>query len=201
MKHFSEASLEFGNENEEIDSLIDNAPQPDENDVSFYREINNRFLNQTKNLQNAIFEQDDLLCEIGDSQPELFDPVSRNLVVFDRFEGSKEQVDRFKKTLKNFGDNENQFFESVIYGVMFHKSNGEILDQARIIEVLGEDFNNDLFNVNNKVKLDRTIFGYFDRCMILNKILSKYNFFVKFFERRDKFRFLTQKNSCREKMK
>ena len=173
MKHFSEASLEFGNENEEIDSLIDNAPQPDENDVSFYREINNRFLNQTKNLQNAIFEQDDLLCEIGDSQPELFDPVSRNLVVFDRFEGSEEQVDRFKKTLKNFGDNENQFFESVIYGVMFHKSNGEILDQARIIEVLGEDFNNDLFNVNNKVKLDRTIFGYFDRCMILNKILSK----------------------------
>ena len=141
------------------------------------------------------------MCEIGDSQPELFDPVSRNLVVFDRFEGSKEQVDRFKKTLKNFGDNENQFFESVIYGVMFHKSNGEILDQARIIEVLGEDFNNDLFNVNNKVKLDRTIFGYFDRCMILNKILSKYNFFVKFFERRDKFRFLTQKNSCRKKMK
>ena len=102
----SEASLEFDNEKEEIDNLTDNTPQPDENDVNFYREINNRFLNQSKNPQNAIFEQDDRLCEIGDSQPKLYDPVSRSLVVFDRFEDSKKQVDRFKKTLKNFGDNE-----------------------------------------------------------------------------------------------
>ena len=76
---------------------------------------------------------------------------------------------------------------------MFHKSNGKILDQARIIEALGEDFYNDLLDVMNKVKLDRTIFGFFDRCMILNEILFKYNFFVKFFERRNKFRFLTKK--------
>ena len=76
---------------------------------------------------------------------------------------------------------------------MFHKSNGEILDQTRIIEVLGEDFYNDLLDVKDKIKLDRTIFEFFDRCMILNEILSKYNFFTNFFKRRDKFRFIIKK--------
>ena len=186
------------NENEdtdEIDNFIDNTPQSDENDVSFYREINNmnRFPNQTKKPQNASFEQDYPLCETGDLQPELYDPISRNLVVFDRIEGSEKYVERFKKTMRNFGDSENQFFEAVIYSVMFHKSNGEILDQTRITEVLGEDFCNDLLDVKDKIKLDRTIFGFFDRCTILNEIFSKYNFFVKFFKRRDKFRVIIKK--------
>ena len=95
--------------------------------------------------------------------------------------------------MKNFGDHENQLFDSVIYGFMFHKSNGEMLDQDRIIEVLGEDFYNDLLEVKVKVKLDKKIFGFFDRHMILNEILSNYSFFVKFFKRRNKFRFLIKK--------
>ena len=98
-----EVHSESFNENkcsDEIDDSIDNTPQPDKNNVSFYRQINNRFLKQTKNPQNAIFEQDCLLCETGDLQPELYDPVSRNLVVFDRFEGSEKHVERFKKDLE-----------------------------------------------------------------------------------------------------
>ena len=157
-------------------------PQPDKNDLNFYREMNNKFQNQTKNPQLAIFEQDYSLWETDDQQPELYDPISRNLVIFDKFDGSEKYIDRFKKTLKNFGDSKNQLFDSVIYG--------EILDQDRVIEVLGEDFYNDLLEVKDKVKLGRTIFGLFARCMILNEILSKYNFFVKVFKRRDKFRFL-----------
>ena len=64
--------------------------------ISFYREINNmnRFPNQSKNPQNAIFEQDYPLCETGDLQPELCDPISRNLVVFDRFESYEKYVER-----------------------------------------------------------------------------------------------------------
>ena len=164
-----------------------------DNDLIHDREMNNRFQNQTKNPQQGLFEQDYSLCETDDQQPEWYDPVSRNLVAFDKCDGSEKYVDRFKKTLKNFRDSENQLFDSVIYGVMFHKSNGETLDQDRVIEVLGEDFYNNLLKVKDKVKLDRTIFGFFDRCMILNEILSNYNFFVTFFERRDKFRFLIKK--------
>ena len=38
-----------------------------------------------------------------------------------------------------------------------------------------------------------TLFGYFDKCVIANQVLAKHNFFLKFFERQDKFKFLIQK--------
>ena len=103
--------------------------------------------------------------------------------------------------MKNFGDSENQFFEAVIYSAMFHKSKGEILDQTRITEVLGEDFYNDLLNVKNKIKVDRTILGFFDRCMILNEILSKYNFFIKFLREETSLGFLSRKKLCEKSNK
>ena len=46
---------------------------------------------------------------------------------------------------------------------MFHKSNGEITDQNKSIEVLGEDFYNELLHIRHKIKLDRALFGYYDR--------------------------------------
>ena len=110
-------------ENEEMiddnnDDFIDNRPQFE--DESFYRQIGNQFANQNKNLKEAIFEQNYLLYETDAMQPALYNPVSRDLVTFDNFEGSDKSLQRFKKTLKNFGDSENQLFiDSVIYGIVF----------------------------------------------------------------------------------
>ena len=72
------------------------------------------FKKKKKNRQQANFEQDYSFCKTDDRQPELYDPASRNLVVFDKFDDSAKYVDRFKKTLKNFGGSENQLFDSVI---------------------------------------------------------------------------------------
>ena len=44
------------------------------------------------------------------------------------------------------------------------------------------------------MKLDRTLFGFFDRCFKLNKVLAKHNYFVKYFERRNVYKFLIKKN-------
>ena len=41
--------------------------------------------------------------------------------------------------------------------------------------------------------LDYTFFGYFDRCRQINDILSKENYFLGFYERRNKFRFQLKK--------
>ena len=46
-----------------------------------------------------------------------------------------------------------------------------------------------------RVKLDRTLFGYFDKCFKLNEVLAKYNYFLKFFERQDVYRFLVKKKA------
>ena len=59
---------------------------------------------------------------------------------------------------------------------------GKILDKDKMKEVLGNDFYNDLIEIKNDAQLDRTIFGYFDRCFPVNKVLAKYNFFLKCFE-------------------
>ena len=52
---------------------------------------------------------------------------------------------------------------------------------------------NDLKEIEEEIKLDRTPFEYFDRCFKLNEVLAKHNYFLKFFERRDTYRFLIKK--------
>ena len=76
---------------------------------------------------------------------------------------------------------------------MYHRSSGEKISKEKIIEILGENFFNDLKEIEEEIELDRTIFAYFDRCFKLNKVLAKCNYFLKFFERRDTYRFLIKK--------
>ena len=200
MDNDQELLSDFEEEEEKIadeldDDLIDDSSHP-EDGMSFYRELTNnnaKFSNQTRNSHDPNFECDYSLYERQDVQLELYDLVGRHLVILDQFVGFKKSVENFKNTLKNFGDSENQLFDAVIYHVMFYKSNGQIADQSRIIEVFGQDFYNVLFDIKDKIKLDRTLFGYDARCFILCKVLAKHNFFIKFFERRHKVRFLIKK--------
>ena len=41
--------------------------------------------------------------------------------------------------------------------------------------------------------MDRTLFGFFDKCFKLNKVLAKHNYFFQFLERRNVYRFLVKK--------
>ena len=50
-----------------------------------------------------------------------------------------------------------------------------------------------LIDIKDEIQLDRNLFGFFNRCFLVNELLSKYNYFLKFYERRDKFRFLMNK--------
>ena len=76
---------------------------------------------------------------------------------------------------------------------MHHRCSDEPIVTEKIVEVFGENFFNELNEIEEEIKLDRTLFGYFDRCFKLNKVLAKHNYFLKFFERRDTDRFLIKK--------
>lgn len=102
-------------------------------------------------MHDDVFENDYSLHETEDVQPELYDPVSRDLVTFDTFSSFEKSVEKLKKTLKNFGGSENQFFDALIDGIMFYKSNGPITDQNIIIDVLGGDFCNELLQIRTKL--------------------------------------------------
>ena len=82
---------------------------------------------------------------------------------------------------------------------MHHKYYGQTLDNHKIIEILIENLYNDLYEVKDDIKLARILFGYFDRCFMANKVLAKYNFFLKFFKQQDMYRFLIKKKSTRKK--
>ena len=56
------------------------------------------------------------------------------------------------------------FFYFVIFGAMFYKSEGKTIVKDKVKDVLGNDFYNDLLEIKDEIKLDKTIFGYFDRC-------------------------------------
>ena len=189
---------------DELDDFIDDSTQPQE-DVSFYRQLdpNNiedypKFHGQTRDPIEAIYVDDTPFYGHEDQQPEPHAPEDREHVSFDKFEGFERSIEKFKKTLKNFKDSKNQLFDAVIYGIMYHKCNGEQVVKEKIIEVLGENLFNDLKEIEGEVELDRTLFGYFDRCFKLNEVLAKHNYFLKFFERRDVYRL---RKKYKEKMK
>lgn len=73
-------------------------------------------------------------------------------------------------------------------------------DKEKAQEVLGDDLYFDLVEIESETLLDKTLFGFFDRCFKINEVLGKYVFFLKFFERRNVYSFLIKKR-YREKMR
>ena len=50
-------------------------------------------------------------------------------------------------------------------------------ERERAKEVLGEKFYEELFEIKEEIKLDRTAFGFFNKCFLVNQPISKYGYF------------------------
>ena len=192
-------------ETDEIDdNFIDDRPV--EEDVSFYRERDAfnandypRFLNQTRDPLQAVHEDSELFYGHEDQQPELYAPQDRSNVTFDTFKGFEKSIKKFNETLKNFEESQNQLFDGVIYGLMFLKTNDEgQIRKSNMLNILEEKLLHDLKDMEDETELNRTLFGFFNRCFKLDQVISKYGYFLKFFKRRDNYRFLIKKKSLWE---
>lgn len=74
------------------------------------------------------------------------------------------------------------------------------LEYARA--TLGDDHFLKLIQIETVVMLDHSHFGFFERCRLINEILSEHNYFLKFYERRNKFRYqLRQKLKTKNEVK
>ena len=86
-------------------------------------------------------------------------------------------------------------FNAVIYGLMFYKQKnyqqlaGIKPKKEDAQQVLGDDLYFDLMGIELETQLDKTLFGLFVRCYLINNLLAKYGFFLKFLERRNVYRF------------
>ena len=65
--------------------------------------------------------------------------------------------------------------------------------RERAKEVVGEKFYEELLEIKETIKLDRSAFRFFNKSFLVNQLISKYGYFLKFFERRDKYHFLIKK--------
>ena len=112
---------------EEEDSMFIDNSLDEEEDRSFYRDLDNRenylrFPNQTRNPIEVVNEPEEEYYE-EDNMPEIFDPENREEVSFDLFTNDKDKASKFKSTLVCFPDIVNHFFYAVIYGLMSNKLN------------------------------------------------------------------------------
>ena len=55
--------------------------------------------------------------------------------------------------------------------------------------VLGDGLYFDLMDIESETLLDKTLLGLFVRCYLINNLLAKYGFFLKFLERGNVYRF------------
>ena len=94
------------------------------------------------------------------------------------------------------------FIYAIIYGLMYDKLNGQNIELDKASETLGEDFFLKLKQVESNVMLDHLLFGYFENCRLINNILCEKNYFLRFYKRRNKFRFqLRQKLKTKSEMR
>ena len=72
----------------------------------------------------------------------------------------------------------------------------------QIKEILGTDFYLALKEIEPDVMLDHIIFGFLERCIRMNEVLAKFGYFLRFYKRRNKFRYqLRQKRKTKNEMK
>ena len=142
-----------------------------------------------------------MLFGIEDTQPELYAPRSRENVEFDKFNSYEKIVKIFINTFQKFLKQRQSFCDSIVYGLMYKimeerelKTKEKVkLEKEKAREILGKNLYAELLEIKDEVQLDKTFFGYYNRSFIVNEVLSNHKFFLKDFERRDKFRFLIKK--------
>ena len=178
-----------------------------ENEPSFYRSVDNReefyqFKNQFKNpVEVPKRSEDEFYGE--DDLPEMYVPEKREHVTFHLFQNEKERAFNFKKSQRCFSDEiQNHFFCSVIYGIMHQKTEGKNLELKFAEEILGREFFLKLKEIEPDIMLDHTIFGFFNRCTLINELIAQFGYFLRFYERRNKFRYqLRQKVKSKNEMR
>ena len=72
------------------------------------------------------------------------------ILFFEKFEGSEKSIKRFKEILKNFEGGQNQFFDAVIYGIMYYRCDCQPIDKEIIVKVLGENLFSNLKEIEGK---------------------------------------------------
>ena len=174
---FSEEQLDF----------IDDKDGEEQEERSFYRSADNneavKFSNQTKNPHEVVTNQKMNImvkmtcqnCSIQNTE-KMLDLICLIVLMI------KIALSVLKMLIISF-------FYAIIYVIMHHRLNEKNITLENAENVLGPKFFIELKKIEKVSMLDHPIFGFFDRCREINNVLSEFGFFLRFYEKRSKFRF------------
>ena len=170
-------------DNDLIGFITDDNDQEDS--IDFYRD-ENTFENQVRPIED---------CD--DPQPYLY---SGDLMDADihLFSDDKFRAEEFKKSLlcspAKMQEEPNLFFSAVVFGIYYLNAKWNATDLLAAINSIEPDKFSKLRKIKQDIMLDYTIFGYLDKCLLLNDVLARYfGCFLRFYEKRNKYRYQLRK--------
>ena len=86
------------------------------------------------------------------------------------------------------------FFSAVVFGIYYLNAKENATDLLAAINSIEPDKFSKLRKIKQGIMLDYTVFGYLDKCLLLNDVLARYfGCFLRFYERRNKYRYQLRK--------
>ena len=164
---------EFSEEEQELNFTDDDEGEEQE-EASFYRNVDNNERVKFSNFRNP-----DKVVNESEDMPELFDPEKRKDVEFHLFDNYSDKSQIFENSFLRFGDVDNQLFYAVLYGIMYCKLSRLSVELQFAERVLGSELFIELKKTKKSTVLDLSIFVFFDRCQVINEVLSEYGFFFE----------------------
>ena len=117
------------------------------------------------------------------------------------FKDFENRVKKFKNTLVNPQglNNENSFFYSILYAVRYHLTKKfDTVDDEQIKVDIGAGIYDKIYPLKSFLKLNLDILSFQNQCQTINPILSENKLFLRVYEMKDKFRYITE-NSAEKK--
>ena len=181
---------------ESLLSFIDDNVQT--NDANFYQSLDNvetdideKFVKEYEKGLQEINNLDDIsnLCETSGEENET-----------DDFKNSEQRIHKFKETLfpkSKENDEPNSFISAILHAIRSqNEQKTDICRKDNLIEIIDENLINELDEKKYDFILDLQKFN--NNCYEISCFLLSYNLFLRVFELRSKFRYLTLKESKKQ---
>ena len=179
------------------DEFIDDESQFEDQNASDYYGLTNIERSYDDAIQDSLadfnFEQEANNYNFDESDVE---------EKIDNFKDFKERISKFKKNIycPQEIENENSFFYAILYAVRYHftKKFDKVTDEE-IEKDIPEIFK-EVYPLKNFLKLNLKISTFEDQCYTINHILNKNNLFLRIYEQKDKFRYITNTEKDKKKI-
>ena len=113
----------------------------------------------------------------------------------DNFKNFESKLEEFKKSLifSHGLKNSDSLFYALLYGLRHHLTKKiDAVDDEQIKKDITSEIYHEILPLKKFLQLSLDIFHFENQCNVINQILNKHNLFLRIFELKEKFRYITK---------